>query len=138
MVDRGARTPVALDGVADRACAPISNASGQAISSKDSIMKHMVSYKHQADRAAENERYVLAVFEALDQTRPCALRYATFRLDDGLSFIHIVSHDEADGSNALTALPAFKAFAAGVKERCETPPVRLELTEIGSYGFFGK
>ena len=101
-------------------------------------MKHMVSYKLKSDRVDENERYVVAVYEALNQTRPRGLRYATFRLADGVSFIHIVAHDEADGSNALTALPAFKAFAAGVKERCETPPVRVELTEIGSYGFFGE
>ena len=101
-------------------------------------MKHMVSYKIKADRVAENERYVMAVYEALRQTRPSGLRYATFRHGDGVSFIHIVSHEEADGSNALTALPAFKAFSAGGKERCETLPVRVELTEIGSYGFFGK
>ena len=100
-------------------------------------MKHMVSYKLKADRVAENERYVTAVFEALRQARPAGLRYATFRLGDGVSFVHIVSHEEADGSNALTALPAFEAFAEGVKDRCETPPVRVELTEIGSYGFFG-
>jgi hypothetical protein len=100
-------------------------------------MKHMVSYKLKADQVTENERLVAAVFEALKQARPAGLRYATFRQGDGVSFIHVVSHDEAVGSNALTALPAFKAFAAGVKERCETPPVRVELTEIGSYGFFG-
>ena len=40
--------------------------------------------------------------------------------------------------NVLTSLPAFKAFSAGVKERCVEPPVRVELTEIGSYGFFDK
>ena len=101
------------------------------------MMKHMVSYKLKADRVAENERLVQAVFEALKQQRPQGLRYATFRLADGVSFVHLVAHDEADGSNALTSLPAFKAFAAGVKERCDEPPVRVELTEIGSYGFFG-
>ena len=100
-------------------------------------MKHMVSYKLKPDRVAENEGLVVAVFDALRQSRPAGLRYATFRLADGVSFIHIVSHEEKDGSNALTALPAFKAFAAGIKERCEEPPVRVELTEIGSYGFFG-
>lgn len=100
-------------------------------------MKHMVSYKLKPDRVAENEGLVVAVFDALRQSRPAGLRYATFRLGDDVSFIHIVSHEEEDGSNALTALPAFKAFAAGIKERCEEPPVRVELTEIGSYGFFG-
>ena len=101
-------------------------------------MMHMVSYTLKADRVAENERHVAAVFDALEQARPAGLRYATFRLGDGVSFLHIVSHEEADGTNALTALPAFMAFAAGVKERCETLPVRVELTEVGSYGFFGE
>jgi len=99
-------------------------------------MKHMVSYKLKPDRVDENERLVVAVFEALNRTRPSGLRYATFRQADGVSFIHLVSHDEAEGRNALTALPAFKAFTEGVKDRCETPPVRVDLTEIGSYGFF--
>src|SRR5437870_13467094 len=98
-------------------------------------MKHMVSYKLKPEHVAENERDVVAVYEALRQARPAGLRYATFRLGDGVSFVHIVSHEEADGSNALTALPAFKAFAMAVRERCEEPPARVDLTEIGSYGF---
>jgi len=100
-------------------------------------MKHMVRYKLTAGRAAENERYIAAVFDALRQSQPAGLRYAVFRLDDGLSFVHIVSHDEADGRNVLTELPSFKAFAAGIKERCDEQPARAELTEIGSYGFTG-
>lgn len=99
-------------------------------------MKHMVSYTLKPDRVAENERLALAVYEALRQSRPAGLRYATFRLGDGVSFVHIVSHEEKEGVNALTALPAFQAFAAGVKDRCVAPPVRVDLTEIGSYGFF--
>ena len=101
-------------------------------------MKHMVSYRLHPERVAENERLAAAVFDALRQARPTGLRYATFRLDDGVSFVHIVSHDDADVRNALTSLPAFKAFAAGVKDRCVAPPVRVELTEIGSYGFFDR
>jgi hypothetical protein len=101
-------------------------------------MKRMVQYKVKADRVAENEGYVRAVYEALHQARPPGLRYATFRLADGVSFIHLVSHEAADGANALTALPAFKAFTAGIRERCEVPPVTVELEEIGSYGFFGE
>lgn len=99
-------------------------------------MKHMVQYKVKAEKVAENERYARAVYEELARVRPPGLRYATFRLGDGVSFIHLVSHDEADGKNALTSLPAFKAFAAGVRERCDTPPVTVALEEIGSYGFF--
>jgi hypothetical protein len=97
----------------------------------------MVRYKVKADRAAENERYIRSVFEQLQRDRPPGLRYATFKLADGVSFVHIASHETPDGSNALGALPAFKAFTAEVKDRCEDPPVVAELTEVGSYGFFG-
>ena len=96
----------------------------------------MVSYTLEPDRVAENERLASAVYDALRASRPVGLRYATFRLGDGVSFVHIVSHEESQGVNALTALPAFQAFAAGVKDRCVAPPVRVDLTEIGSYGFF--
>ena len=100
-------------------------------------MKHMVSYRLKPERVAENERLAAAVFEALKQQQPPGLRYATFRLADGVSFMHIVSHEEADGVDALTALPSFRAFTADIKDRCEVPPHRVELKEIGSYGFFG-
>jgi len=101
-------------------------------------VKHMVSYTLKPDRVAENERLARAVYDELRATRPAGLRYATFRLGDGVSFVHIVAHEEAGGANALTALPAFQAFAAGVKDRCASPPVRVELNEIGSYGFFDR
>ena len=38
---------------------------------------------------------------------------------------------------ARPALPAFKAFTAGIQERCELPPHWVDLKEIGSDGFFG-
>ena len=61
-------------------------------------MKHMVSYKLKPERVTENERLAAAVYEALREARPAGLRYATFRLGDGVSFVHIVSHDEPDGT----------------------------------------
>lgn len=66
-------------------------------------MKHMVSYQLKPDRVAENEGLIRAVFDSLRQARPPGLRYASFRLGDGVSFVHIVSHAQADGVNALTA-----------------------------------
>ena len=97
----------------------------------------MVRYKLKADRAAENERFITAVFEQLRRERPTGLRYATFKLDDGLSFVHVVSHEADDESNPLGELSAFKAFTANVRDRCDEPPVAVELHEVGSYAFFG-
>jgi len=101
-------------------------------------MKHMITYTLKPECQAEHERLARAVFDALVQAQPPGLRYATLRSVDGLRYTHLVSHDEPDGSNTLTALGAFKAFAAGVKGRCAEPPARTEMVEIGSYGFFGR
>ena len=96
----------------------------------------MVRYKLKADRVAENERYVKTVFEQLDRDRPSGVHYATFKLDDGVSFVHIASIDVVDNINPLTAMPVFKAFTAAIAERCEEPPVSAKLNEVGSYEFW--
>ena len=97
----------------------------------------MVRYKLKADRVAENETFVREVFQQLERERPTGMRYATFKLDDGVSFVHIASLDAPDGTNPLTDLSTFKAFTADIKDRCEEPPVSVKLNEVGSYEFFG-
>jgi hypothetical protein len=74
----------------------------------------------------------------LSREKPTGLRYASFKLDDGVSFVHIASIETADGSNPLGAQSAFKDFTAQIKDRCEEPPVAVELTEVGSYRFPGE
>jgi hypothetical protein len=96
----------------------------------------MVRYKTKPDRAGENVRYIDQVFEELEKNRPAGLRYASFKLEDGVSFVHIASVETADGSNPLTQTAAFKSFVAGIKDRCEEPPVVTDLTAIGSYRLF--
>ena len=96
----------------------------------------MVRHKVKADRAAENERYVRNVFEQLHQEQPAGLRYATFKLDDGVSFVHIVSIEAADGRSPLGDLSAFRTFTADIGERCDELPVAVDLNEVGSYRFF--
>ncbi len=96
----------------------------------------MVRYKVKPDRAAENENFIAKVFEQLNREKPAGIRYASFKLSDGVSFVHIVSLERSDGSNPLGDLAAFKAFTAQIKDRCEEPPVPSELTEVGSYRFF--
>ena len=94
----------------------------------------MVPYKIKPDRIAENEKLVRAVYEQLHREKPRGLRYATFKLADGVSFVHLAV---VEGENPLMTLPAFKAFTADIEDRCEEPPAPVDITEIGSYGFFG-
>lgn len=98
----------------------------------------MIRYKVKADRVAENEAFIVKVFEQLKSEQPAGLRYGSFKLSDGQSFVHIVSIETADGTNPLLEMAAFKAFTEKVKDRCEEPPVTMEMTEIGSYNFLGE
>lgn len=97
----------------------------------------MVRYKVKPDRAEENEAYIRKVFEELDANSAAGLRYASFKLDDGLSFVHIASIESEGGQNPLAETPAFKTFQAEIKDRCQEPPVAVELHEIGSYRLLG-
>jgi hypothetical protein len=97
----------------------------------------MVRYRVKAEEAAQNRRFVEAVFAELRAAAPAGLRYASFVQPDGVSFVHIASVETADGGNPLTASAAFKAFQAGIKDRCDEQPVAVELQEVGAYRMFG-
>jgi len=93
----------------------------------------MVRYKVKPGRVEENEALVRAVYEELHRTAPAGLRYATFRQDDGLGFVHLAQTE--DGANPLTEVEAFARFQEGIGERCDEPPVVTEIEEIGSFRF---
>jgi hypothetical protein len=52
----------------------------------------MVRYKVKPDQAEQNRQLVRAVYEELHLTQPTGMRYATFQLEDGVSFIHLHSN----------------------------------------------
>jgi hypothetical protein len=91
----------------------------------------MVRYKVKPDRAEENAALVRAVYDELQRTAPAGLQYATFVLEDGVSFVHMATHD-AD-HNPLSEVVAFQRFQEHVRDRCEEPPVVTRLREVGSY-----
>jgi hypothetical protein len=96
----------------------------------------MVRYKVKPSLADENQRYVEKVFEELRRNSPTGLRYATFKQQNGVSFVHLVSIETETGQNPLSESVAFQAFQAGIQDRCEEQPVATELEEVGSYHFF--
>jgi hypothetical protein len=96
-------------------------------------MKIMVRYRVKPDLAGENERLIRAVFDELARAAPAGIRYQSYRLADGASFLHMASIDTADGANPLLALESFRRFTGTIRERCEEPPVTTELFEVGAY-----
>jgi len=101
------------------------------------VKKVMLRYKVKPEFVADNERDIKRVFAQLATERPEGVRYASFKLADGVSFMHIVSHEAVDGRNPLSELQAFKAFTAAVESRCDERPAVTNLTEVGSYHVFG-
>jgi quinol monooxygenase YgiN len=91
----------------------------------------MVRYRTKPEHAEANAALVRAVFEALRQSTPHGLCYASYRLADGVSFVHVATHAEP---NPLSELPAFQAFQAQIKQRIEAPPEVTELFAVGAYG----
>ncbi len=96
----------------------------------------MVRYKVKPEDAARNEELVRNVYAELEQTAPAGLRYATFALEDGVSFVHLAAIESDDGQNPLMEVAAFRAFQEGIADRCDEPPQPVTLREIGSYGVF--
>ena len=98
----------------------------------------MVRYKVKPEQAARNEELVRQVYEELRQTTPAGLHYATFVLEDGVSFVHVASSETEDGRNPLQDVAAFRAFQEGIAERCDEPPATMVVREVGSYRFWGE
>ena len=92
----------------------------------------MVRYKVKPDRVEENEELVRAVYEELVRVDPGGLRYVTYRLDDGVTFVHLATVE--DGESPLQRLDAFQRFQADIRDRCDEPPAVTEAHRIGSYG----
>jgi hypothetical protein len=93
----------------------------------------IVRYKVKPGQSERNEELVRAVYEELHLVEPDGLRYATFRLEDGVSFVHVAESDAVD--SPLTKLDSFKEFQRDIADRCDEPPVVTEIREIGSYRF---
>jgi hypothetical protein len=91
----------------------------------------IVRYTTRPDAAEENQRLVQQVFAELAENGPDGLRYATFRLVDGVTFMHIAIHDgEAD---PLARTAAFAEFQREIADRCVQPPAPTGATLVGSY-----
>ena len=92
----------------------------------------VVRYRTKPEYADENARLIGEVFAELARTNPEGFTYRTFRLADGVSFVHTATITA--GTNPLATSAAFAAFQEGIADRCEEGPAVTEATEVGSFG----
>jgi quinol monooxygenase YgiN len=91
----------------------------------------LIRYRLKPDQVERNEELIRAIYEELDRAAPSGLRYVTFKLEDGVSFMHI---SESEGEESpMAGLASVQEFRRELADRCEEQPVLTELTEVGSY-----
>ena len=95
----------------------------------------VVRYKAKPERADENQALVEKVFGELNSMGDTGFSYMSLRLEDGVSFVHVVVEHPGGGTVSLADVPAFQAFTAGIAERCDEQPVAMGGTVVGSHGF---
>ena len=87
----------------------------------------VIRYQTKPEAADENQLLIEKVFAELASAAPADLTYASFRLADGVTFVHVV-----DGEG-LADLAAFQDFQRDLSGRFDGDLVREEATRIGSY-----
>jgi hypothetical protein len=93
----------------------------------------VVRYQTKPERADENQKLVEAVFTELEESQPEGFTYKVFRLEDGVSFVHVLIEHGIDEPDSLQAVPAFQNFVADIADRCDIPPAASGATIVGGF-----
>jgi hypothetical protein len=94
----------------------------------------VVRYQAKPERSDENQRLIEAVFAELEARDSDGFTYKVFRLEDGVSFVHVViEHDNVDNPDSLQEVPAFQAFLADIADRCDVLPLAMGATVVGGW-----
>ncbi|HEV2034191.1 MAG TPA: hypothetical protein VGU71_08330 [Candidatus Dormibacteraeota bacterium] len=96
-------------------------------------MNSLIRYQTKPESADENQRLVEKVYAELAERDPGGVRYATLRLADGVTFIHIFMTDSDAASNTLGGIVAFAEFQRELAQGCVEQPVAQAATVVGSY-----
>jgi hypothetical protein len=93
----------------------------------------VVRYRTKPERADENQQLIEKVFAELAELQATGFAYASFRLEDGVSFVHVSVEEPGAGSVSLADVPAFQAFTTSIADRCEEQPVAMGATVVGAH-----
>lgn len=93
----------------------------------------VVRYRTKPEFADKNQELVEKVFAELHEKDVTGSAYASFRLEDGVSFVHVAVEEPGGGSVSLADLPAFREFQAGIAERCDEQPEAMGAAVVGSH-----
>ena len=97
-----------------------------------------VQYTVKAEYAETNKANVSRVMSDLQALANPGIKYSTFVLEDGKTFVHFGIYTDQEALDVVNNLPSFQAFREQLKASGpEAPPKGDDLTLVGSsYDFF--
>jgi quinol monooxygenase YgiN len=99
----------------------------------------MIRAKLKPESVADVEAAAEKMFAAIHAEQPEGVKYASTRLDDGVTAVVLLALDgplDDPAANPLAAIPEFRAFQEQLPTWLAEPPTVEPLTVIGSYGLF--
>jgi quinol monooxygenase YgiN len=92
-----------------------------------------VQYTVKSDYADTNKKNVAKVMADLRELAEPGIKYSTFVLDDGKTFVHIGMYSDQEALDVVNNLPSFQSFREQLKaSRPEAPPKGDNLTLVDS------
>jgi hypothetical protein len=93
----------------------------------------VVTYQVKPESVEEHMTLIRAVFDELAAAPRDDVAYRVFRLQDGVSFVHVSTADTPDGASPLPQLASFREFGRQLADRVTAPPQATPAEVVGSY-----
>jgi hypothetical protein len=87
------------------------------------------------EHVADAEAAVKRMFAAIEREQLEGIRYASIKLDDGVTFLALLEIEDG-AENPLPGLPEAQEFYAGLPGWYAEPPAVSPGTVVGTYRFF--
>lgn len=94
-------------------------------------MHAIIQWKVAPQHLEEELRLLADVHRELDEKKPDDIAYATYRVEEGASFVAVVHMPK--GLGVLQGLHAFGRYRGTLEARCEENPVVTVLDCVGAY-----
>ena len=92
----------------------------------------IVQSKVKEESVAEVDAAAGRMFAAIEQAQPEGIRYGSFRLADGVTYVAVLQVEDGI-ENPLPGLPEFREFQEGLAGWVAEPPAAGPATVVGSY-----
>ena len=93
----------------------------------------IVRYRVKPGQEERNAELVRAVYAELSERRPEGFSYATFRLEDGRTFVHVAATEGEAPFPLAEPRRRSGSSSASCRDRCEWGPERSPSEVVGSY-----